>query len=118
VELDFRPPGKPTDNAAVESFNGRLRQECLNAHSLLSLVDAQANIGAWRQDYNERRLHSALGWATPADFARRCCLQAQRRCQRSRKYLLQGGTESGTGSGKADIATAYHLKLARDDKPP
>lgn len=65
-----------TDNAAVESFNGRLRQECLNAHWFLSLADAQAKIGAWRQDYNESRPHSALGWATPADFARRCCLQA------------------------------------------
>ncbi len=76
VELDFSRPGKPTDNAAVESFNGRLRQECLNAHWFLSLADAQAKIGAWRQDYNESRPHSALGWATPADFARRCCLQA------------------------------------------
>lgn len=76
VELDFSRPGKPTDNAAVESFNGRLRQECLNAHWFLSLADAQAKIGTWRQDYNESRPHSALGWATPADFARRCCLQA------------------------------------------
>ncbi len=76
VELDFSRPGKPTDNAAVESFNGRLRQECLNAHWFLSLADAQAKIGAWRQDYNESRPHSSLGWATPADFARRCCLPA------------------------------------------
>jgi putative transposase len=71
VKLDFSRPGKPTDNAAVESFNGRLRQECLNAHWFLSLADAQAKIGAWRQDYNESRPHSSLGWATPADFARR-----------------------------------------------
>ncbi len=53
-----------------------LRQECLNAHWLLSLTDAQAKIGAWRQDYNERRPHSALEWAIPVDFARRCCPQA------------------------------------------
>jgi len=76
VELDFSRPGKPTDNAAVESFNGRLRQECLNAHWFLSLADAKAKIEAWRQDYNESRPHSALEWATPAEFARRCCLQA------------------------------------------
>ena len=76
VELDFSRPGKPTDNAVVESFNGRLRQECLNAHWFLPLADAQAKIEAWRQDYNESRPHSALEWATPAEFARRCCLQA------------------------------------------
>ena len=69
VELDFSRPGKPTDNAAVESFNGRLRQECLNAHWFLSLADAQAKIGAWRQDYNESRPHSALGWATSFEIA-------------------------------------------------
>ena len=53
VKLDFSRTGKPTDNARVESFNGRLRQECLNAHWLLSLDDAKAKIGAWRIDYNE-----------------------------------------------------------------
>jgi putative transposase len=76
IELDFSRPGKPTDNAGVESFNGRLRQECLNANWFLSLADAQAKIGAWREQYNETRPHSALDWATPAEFARRCCLQA------------------------------------------
>ncbi len=76
VGLDFSRAGKPTDNAAVESFNGRLRQECLSAHWFLSLADAQAKIGAWRRDYNESRPHSALGWATPAEFARRRGLQA------------------------------------------
>jgi len=72
VELDFSRPGKPTDNARVESFNGRLRQECLNAHWFLSLGDAQAKIGAWRAYYNETRPHSARDWSTPAEFARRC----------------------------------------------
>jgi len=72
VELDFSRPGKPTDNARVESFNGRLREECLNAHWFLSLEDARTKIGAWRTFYNEARPHSALDWATPAEFARRC----------------------------------------------
>lgn len=76
MELDFSRPGKPTDNAAVVSFNGRLRQECLNAHWFLSLADAQAKIGVWHRDYNENRPHSALGWATPAEFARHSGLQA------------------------------------------
>ena len=70
VELDFSRPGKPTDNAKVESFNGRLRQECLNAHWFLSLDDAKAKIEEWRRYYNETRPHSALQWATPSEFAR------------------------------------------------
>ena len=77
VELDFSRPGKPTDNARVESFNGRLRQECLNAHWFLSLDDAQAKIAAWRTYYNESRPHSALDWVTPAEFARNCRLEPE-----------------------------------------
>jgi putative transposase len=72
VELDFSRPGKPTDNANVESFNGRLRQECLNATRFMSLDDARGKIEAWRQYYNESRPHSSLDWTTPAEFARRC----------------------------------------------
>jgi putative transposase len=75
VELDFSRPGKPTDNAKIESFNGRLREECLNAHWFLSLDDAKRKIEAWRRYYNEARPHTALDWATPAEFARRCGLQ-------------------------------------------
>ena len=70
VELDFSRPGTPTDNAKVESFNGRFRQECLNAHWFLSLDDARRKIEDWRRYYNETRPHSALQWATPAEFAR------------------------------------------------
>jgi putative transposase len=72
VELDFSRPGKPTDNANGESFNGRLRQECLNATRFMSLDDAQGQIEAWRQYCNESRPHSSLDWTTPAEFARRC----------------------------------------------
>jgi putative transposase len=71
IELDFSRPGKPTDNAKVESFNGCLRQECLNEHWFLSLEDAKVKIEAWRRYYNETRPHSALQWATPAEFARK-----------------------------------------------
>jgi putative transposase len=69
VTLDFSRPGKPTDNAYVESFNGRLREECLNANWFLSLEDAQAKIEAWRHEYNESRPHTALGHVPPAEFA-------------------------------------------------
>jgi len=60
IELDFSRPGKPTDNAMVESFNGSLRQECLNEHWFMSLQDARNKIEAWRSFYNEERPHSAL----------------------------------------------------------
>ncbi|AIY41381.1 Mobile element protein [Collimonas arenae] len=69
VELDFSRPGRPTDNAKCESFNGRLRQECLNEHWFMSLDDAKQKIEAWRKEYNESRPHSALQWATPAEYA-------------------------------------------------
>ena len=69
VTLDFSRPGKPTDNAFVESFNGRLRDECLNTQWFLSLADARAKIEAWRRHYNESRPHTSLGWMTPAKFA-------------------------------------------------
>jgi putative transposase len=70
VALDFSRPGRPTDNAMVESFNGRLRQECLNEHWFMSLADARTKIEAWRRHYNESRPHSALDWMTPLEFAR------------------------------------------------
>ena len=69
VTLDFSRPGKPTDNAYVESFNGRLRAECLNANWFLSLEDARVKIEAWRREYNESRPHGALGERTPNEFA-------------------------------------------------
>ncbi|WP_244447751.1 IS3 family transposase [Methylobacterium oryzae] len=69
VEIDFSRPGKPTDNAYIESFNGRLRAECLNASWFLSLADARERIEDWRCHYNEDRPHTALGGLTPRAFA-------------------------------------------------
>jgi putative transposase len=69
VTLDFSRPGKPTDNAVIESFNGSFRDECLNAHWFLSLQDAREKIESWRIEYNTFRPHSSLGDLTPSDFA-------------------------------------------------
>ena len=69
VVLDFSRPGKPTDNAFAESFNGRVRAECLNANWFLSLTDARLKCEAWPRDYNEVRPHSSLGNQTPAERA-------------------------------------------------
>jgi putative transposase len=68
VSLDFSRPGKPTDNAYIEAFNGRFRDECLNANWFLSLDDARRKIAAWRQEYNESRPHTSLGFRTPSEF--------------------------------------------------
>jgi putative transposase len=62
-------PGKPTDNAFIEAFNSRFRQECLNTHWFLSLNDAIDKIEEWRRDYNYHRPHSAIGNITPIEFA-------------------------------------------------
>jgi len=71
VRLHFIEPGKPVQNAFVESFNGKFRDECLNEHWFTSLADAQQIIEAWRIDYNTKRPHSALAYATPEEFASR-----------------------------------------------
>jgi putative transposase len=65
VTLDFSRPGKPTDNAFIESFNGRLRAECLNTHWFLTLEDARKKLEDWRREYNEVRPHSSIGDKPP-----------------------------------------------------
>lgn len=71
VELKFIQPGKPIQNAFIESFNGRLRDECLNENEFASLQDAQIRIERWRNEYNTERPNSRLGNETPDSFARR-----------------------------------------------
>jgi len=71
VELHFIEPGKPTQNAHIESFNGKFRDECLNENWFMSLEEARMKIEAWRKDYNQVRPHSALGYQTPEEFAAR-----------------------------------------------
>jgi putative transposase len=68
VALDFIHPGKPVQNAHIESFNGHLRDECLNVHQFVSLEDARRKIEAWRLDYNQHRPHGSLGHLTPCEF--------------------------------------------------
>jgi putative transposase len=70
VQIDFSRPGKPTDNAFIESFNGTFRSECLNTHWFHSLQEAKLLIENWRQEYNESRPHRALDLRTPNEFAR------------------------------------------------
>jgi putative transposase len=73
VQLRFIRPGKPIENAFVESFNGKFRDECLTEHWFASVAEARALIDAWRVDYNTLRPHSALHGATPEQFANSLC---------------------------------------------
>lgn len=69
VKLDFIRPGRPMDNGYIESFNGRLRDECLNAELFSDLLNARAKLECWRRDYKENRPHSSIGNLTPTEFA-------------------------------------------------
>ena len=69
IRLDFIRPGRPVENCFIESFNGKLRDECLNQHHFASLADAQQRIEAWRQEYHTERPHRGLGQRTPAEYA-------------------------------------------------
>jgi putative transposase len=85
VQLDFIRPGKPVENALIESFNGRLRDECLNVHPFASITEAQAIIEAGRVDYNHHRPHSSLGHLTPNEFV----------TQRQEEPTVEEGVGSG-----------------------
>lgn len=78
VLLDFIRPGKPVENGYIESFNGKLRDECLNTHLFFSIADAQEKLEKWREEYNHDRPHSALAGLPPAAFARTLCQQENR----------------------------------------
>ncbi|MBS9536996.1 IS3 family transposase [Micrococcus luteus] len=75
--LSYIPPGSPWRNGYVESFNSRIRDECLNINSFYSLLHEQVIIGDWKDEYNHHRRHSSLGYLTPAEYARQCTHQME-----------------------------------------
>ena len=105
VTLDFSRPGKPTDNAFIEAFNGRFRAECLNAHWFLTLADAREKLEDWRKYYNEDRPHGAIGNKTPVCLMTPPARPARRRC-RSRKTLVSGGPTMGSRANHAGALIA------------
>ena len=105
VKLDFSRPGKPTDNALIESFNGKFRAECLNQHWFLSLEDAQAKVDAWCCDYNDHRPHSALGQQSPSAFAQLASSSASAQARQNGAAPSHLRRRS-TGDGVAADATA------------
>lgn len=89
VELRFIQPGKPVQNAYIESFNSRFRDECLSQHWFASLSHMRSVIDNWRDDYNHRRPHSTLGYVPPAVFAARCCQLAGSNAQTVASTTMQ-----------------------------
>ena len=92
VKLDFSRPGKPTDDAFTESFNGRLRRERLNENRFLSLEDARSKIETWRRHYNDQRPHCSLVDLAPGEFA---AISREGMTDGRPKSLATIGTEKG-----------------------
>ena len=90
VTLDFSRPGKPTDNAYIESFNGSFRDECLNTNWFLSLEDARDKIEEWRRDYNDWRPHRSLDNLTPRQY-----LEEQETRSKRELFPILAGTVLG-----------------------
>jgi putative transposase len=86
VKLRFIQPGKPTQNAFIESFNGKFREECLNDNVFVNLLSAQQIIETWRQDYNWERPHSSLNDLTPTEFAR--TFEKEQKTERPKQKLV------------------------------
>ncbi len=103
VVLDFSRPGKPTDNSFIESFNGKFRAECLNAHWFLTLDDARRKMEHWRRDYNEVRPHSAIGNKVPHFGTMRC---RARRPSTTPGHMSARSESSRTGSASQYTTTA------------
>jgi putative transposase len=79
VQLSFIRPGKPNENAYIESFNGKFRDECLNEHWFITMAQARRSIESWRIEYNTERPHSSLGDMTPEEFAERSLAREKER---------------------------------------
>jgi putative transposase len=110
VQLDFIRPGKPVENSYIESFNGRLRDECLNVEVFFALSDVRDKLTRWREDYNQVRPHSALGDSAPAAFAR----SWQESAERSRyAHRLAGARIAGR-----HVAGRFRLRIRNQDSFP
>ena len=96
IELVHIQPGKPTQNAHVESFNGRLREECLNVSWFQNLFDAKRKIAAWRKEYNQERPHSSLGYRTPWEYARE--MGGEKGCGKGAPWKTEGRFSPALGN--------------------
>jgi putative transposase len=88
VKLDFIRPGRPVENGFVESFNGRLGDECLNVNLFFDLLDVREKLESWRHDYNTLRPHGSLGHLPPAEYAQRAMRLQSKTSSTSEKLTL------------------------------
>ncbi len=98
--LSYIPPGSPRRNWYVESFNSRIRDECLNINSFYSLLHAQVVIGDWNKEYDQHRRHSSLGYLPPAEYARQYTHQIETDDSQNVRTERRGGTFSLLGNRK------------------
>ena len=110
VEWHYIAPGKPTQNAFVESFNGRLRDELLNEVLFTSLAHARAELATWQADYNTQRPHSQLGWLTPEEFAE----TSTRSMQRPSGAALVEGSAPMAVAPAAQMGSTHGVTLPSD----
>jgi putative transposase len=104
AKLQFIAPGKPIQNAYIESFNPRLREECFNEHVFLSLDDARRKIECWRIAYNRERPHSSLGNLTPEEFA-------------AKNQMSSAAARTAWPATDQELAGAVQRAPASDPKP-
>lgn len=102
VQLDFIRPGRPVENGYTKSFNGRLRDECLNVQVFFALADVRGKLEQWRHDYNRVRPHSALHDRASYDFA---------------PHWVAGSTATACTAGPPVASGAVHRAPAADPKP-
>jgi len=106
VAWHYIAPGKPTQNAFIESFNGRLRDELLNEMLFTSLAQARVTLRCWQADYNDARPHSRLGWKTPSEFAFTCHPRrdlALRYAEGSAPAPVASIAQQGKSNGKGEL---------------
>jgi hypothetical protein len=112
VQLSFIRPGRPTENGFIESFNGRLRDECLNVNWFTSLADARAKLARWREQYNRYRPHSSLSDRTPLEFA------ALHRGRREERFALSMIGSKATGNPCQGFASPANAALDTGRRSP
>ena len=105
----YIPPGKPIQNGLVESFNGRMREECLNEHLFPSLRHARRMIAAWRNDYNHHRPHSSLDGLTPREYHQ--WSEKDQNLNRARAVLVNGDSFLGFRFTKTALASRITSSL-------
>ena len=114
VHLDFIRPGKPVENGYIESFNGKLRDECLNVEVFFTLADARRKLALWRHDYNHHRPHSALADRTPNEFATICSGGKdgdQAALENAARFPLSLRTAAAGFSLKSDLSSSLLLEI-------